>query len=118
MEPLDNQEIKIIGECLDATIQGPFLVDPQANDPWWEFPILMGLEPHEVSDIADLWPNVDMANTDVQLAINNSMNNLLGYPHGRWAEWPDYISVPPAEVLSIFRKWRVLTRQIDGNIFQ
>ncbi len=60
MESLNNQEIEIIGKCLDAVIQGPFLIDQQADDQWWEFPTLIGLEPEEVADIADLWPNVDM----------------------------------------------------------
>lgn len=115
MESLGNQELQIIGECLKAVAQGPFLVDPQADDPWWEFSTLMGLKPEELSDIADRWPDVDSASTDVQLAINNSMNNLLGYPHGCEAECSQYILVPAAEVARVFDKWRALTAQTDGD---
>lgn len=41
------------------------------------------------------------------IAINNSLNNLLGYPatNGN-EEWPKFISVARGEVARIFDKWR------------
>jgi len=115
MPSLDDQELQIIGQCLKAVAHGPFLVNRDADDPLWEFFPLMGLLPKELSDIADRWPNIDLASAKVQRAINNSMNNLLGYPHGCWAEWLQYISVSPAEVARVLDKWRTLTAQVDGQ---
>lgn len=40
------------------------------------------------------------------VAINNSLNNLLGYPHKKWALWPQYISASPEEVDAVFKRWR------------
>jgi hypothetical protein len=99
---LDKQDLKIIGECLNAVARGPFL-------PPREFHTLMGLNPKELLDIVDLWPNVDIASEQVQLAVNNSMNNLLGYPHHCEDVWPQYLSVPALEVARIFEKFRNLT---------
>ena len=42
----------------------------------------------------------------VKLAISNSINNLLGYPHGCSEEvWSQYISVSEDELGKIFLKW-------------
>ena len=54
MESLDRQEVEIIGVCHEAVVQGPFLLDRQADDPWWEIPEQMGRKPEEVADIAGL----------------------------------------------------------------
>jgi len=62
--------------------------------------------------VADKYPNVDedddsaTGNDDSWRAINNAFNNLLGYPHGKDAEWGSWIDVPPKEVERIFRKWK------------
>jgi len=84
---------------LHATATGPFFPD-------WEFHTLFGLERSDVKAIVDAWPAIDDASENVSLAINNSMNNLLGYPHGCDREWLTYISVSPEEVARIFKKWR------------
>jgi hypothetical protein len=96
---LSPEERQIVFECLRATATGPFFPD-------WEFHTLFGIERGDVKAIVDAWPAVDEANENVSLAINNSMNNLLGYPHGRDREWLQYMSVPPKEVARIFKKWR------------
>lgn len=115
MPELDNQELDIIGQCLKAIVYGPFLIDKSADDPWWEFHTLMGLTPNAFADIADSWPEVDLGNRDVQLAINNAMNSLLGYPHRCETEWPQYISVPAAEVARVLDRWRSITSHADGQ---
>jgi hypothetical protein len=115
MPALDNQELDIIGQCLRAVAYGPFLVDRNADDPRWEFHPLMGLTPKVFVAIADRWPNVELGDKDVQLAINNAMNNLLGYPHRCEPAWPQYISVPPAEVARVLDKWRRAKAQTDGQ---
>jgi len=99
LSDLDAKEREVVLECLRAAAAGPFFPD-------WEFQTLFGVNRDDVKTIVDAWPSVDEAQENVSVAINNSMNNLLGYPHGREKDWPRYISVPPTEVRRIFDKWR------------
>jgi len=42
----------------------------------------------------------------VQLAINNSLNNLIGYPHNATSqEWSHFVRVSRDELKSIYIKW-------------
>ena len=102
---LSAEERRVVFECLSAAATGPFFPD-------WEFHTLFGIERRDVKAVVDAWPAVDETSENVVLAINNSMNNLLGYPHGRDREWRQYISVSPEEVARIFGKWR--GEQISG----
>jgi hypothetical protein len=98
--PLDNLtpgERRVIRECLRAAAIGPFF-------PMWEFQTLFGLEHSEVADIA-FAPTMNDASPTMNLAINNAMNNLSGYPHKRQDIWSQYISVSPEEVRRILNKW-------------
>jgi hypothetical protein len=57
-------------------------------------------------NIADVLPNLDFDNEKVELAINNSINHLLGYPHCCFEEvWKKYISVSKDELEKIYLKW-------------
>ena len=96
---LNAAEQLTVRECLAAAANGPFFPD-------WEFQTLFGVERSEVRSILDAWPNLDETNENVLLAINNSMNHLLGYPHGREREWSQYISARPEDVARILQKWR------------
>jgi hypothetical protein len=104
LSDLDANERQVVLECLRAASTGPFFPD-------WEFHTLFGVERRDVQALADAWPNIDETKENVSVAINNSMNNLLGYPHGCDKDWPRYISVPPSEVRRIFDKWRDGKRQ-------
>lgn len=104
-EKLTPDEQNVIYQCLKATVEGPFFPD-------WEFSILFGLKRDEVAELVKVWSNVDHTSKLVQVAINNSLNNLLGYPHKRFDIWNDYISVSPSELADLFRKYR------DDNSFE
>ena len=39
-------------------------------------------------------------------ALNNAMNNLLGYPHGKHDAWTKYFDFTPEELRAVFVKWR------------
>ena len=105
LSDLSETELKIIGECLKAAVNGPFFDDQ-------EFPTLFGLTREEVKEVANRFPDVDefddepTGTDDSWVAINNTLLNLTDYPHGKDAEWDRYISVPPQEVVSIFKKWK------------
>ena len=40
------------------------------------------------------------------LAVNNALNNLLGYPHGKESSWSEFISADPTEVADVLARWR------------
>jgi hypothetical protein len=90
MRGLDQREMQLIGDCLWAAADGPFFED-------WEFRALFGLERTEVKRIAAEWPRVNPDDEIVSLAVQNSLNNLLGYPHGLDAELRG--SVPDAAAI-------------------
>ena len=96
---LTPQDKNVIYQCLKAVVEGPFIPD-------WEFHILFGRYRNEVKEVMDSWSEIDPNSENTQIAINNSLNNLLGYPHKRFDIWSDYISVSPSEVAEIYRKWR------------
>lgn len=99
VKDLNPTEREIVKDCLRAAVEGPFFPD-------WEFSTLFGLERDEVRKILESWPHLDEQNNDVVLAINNSFNNLIGYPHGLHDNWSDFIPVDVAELARIFSKWR------------
>src|SRR5690606_36020743 len=98
---LSNREKTIIGECLRAAADGPFL----AGD---VFQTLMGVERHTVRCLADQWPDVRDEDPDLSIAINNAMNNLLSYPHHCDEVWPDWISISRPDLNALFSRWRNL----------
>lgn len=100
--PIDNlepQEQRVVLECLKASTEGPFFPD-------WEFSTLFGLDREEIRAVVDRWPVDDRFDEKAAVAINNAMNNLLGYPHDQDEAWSEYISVSRDEVHAIFQKWR------------
>ena len=99
LDDLSQREKEIILECLRASVHGPFF-------PESEFHIIFGVDPDEVEKVISIWPNVNEDEIPVRLSINNSMNNLLGYPHNCGNHWSNFISVTKKELLRIFYKWK------------
>lgn len=97
---MNECERDVIRQCLRATVEGPFF-------PEWEFITLFGLERTKVEQILESWPPPNESAEDVQLAIKNSLRNLLGYPHRCEDEWSKFIFVSVDEVrriLEVFRR--------------
>lgn len=90
----------IIQECLNAVVNGPFIDD-------MEFSTLFGLSRAEVNEILVHWPNVNMQEEAVRVAISNSFNNLIGYPIDCPEKWPEYLSVTREQLVKMFDEWRV-----------
>lgn len=137
MRDLSDLEVKVIGECLRAAVEGPFFVwyrkveEPdhperdqawKAKSPrhrvttrerfersgaedWGEFQTIFGLTRDEVAEVAATWP-AERGSEVTEVAVNNAMNNLLGYPHKCDHVWSDYMSVSRAELKTLFREWR------------
>jgi hypothetical protein len=97
---LSEAERDIVRECLRAAVEGSFF-------PEWEFHTLFGIDREELRVVLNSWPMVAESNESVILAVNNSLNNLLGYPTTPTdQEWPKFISANRQEVKRIFDKWR------------
>ena len=97
---LDEREREVLRECLRAAVEGPFF-------PEWEFETIFGLKREEVRQVLLSWPQVDESNESTVRAINNSLNNLLGYPTRHKDEiWAKFISVSGMELAGIFDKWK------------
>lgn len=105
MHRFSSEDANVIYECLIAAVDGPFFPD-------WEFQIFFGLARDEVRQTAAEWPATWNAETQ-DIAVTNAMNNLLGYLHGKWDAWPQYISVAPTRVREILARW--LGTEIDNN---
>jgi hypothetical protein len=90
---------KIIRECLNAAVNGPFFPD-------WEFATLFGLAREEIKQILNQWPDVDINNGLIKTAINSSFNNLTGYPINEEEKWPEFISVSRKKLIKIYTVWR------------
>ena len=87
-----------VGACLRAAAEGPFF-------PEWEFHTLFGLHRDEVRAFAASWPNSKDERDEFQ-AVNNSMNNLLGYPHGLEAQWSSWIPVDRGDLEVLYASIR------------
>jgi hypothetical protein len=97
---LDERERAVVRECLRASVEGPFFPD-------WEFETIFGLGREDVRKVLLSWPEVNESDDSVVRAINNSFNNLLGYPTKNKQEiWPKFISVSGIELARIFDKWK------------
>lgn len=112
---LAEWEVTAIGDCLHAAAYGPFFVRTGKHPDMGDFHPIFGLWLDELRTVADAWPNTGNLDPEtVDLAVNNSMNNLLGYPHGQIEAWKDFIAATPEEVASVLRHWAQLMGRKGG----
>jgi hypothetical protein len=83
-EALSLTEIDVVKRSLQATVEGRFFPD-------WEFETLIGVDRETVKDVYEAWPNQTSNQEDFGCAVVGSLNNLLGYPHGRDEELVKYV---------------------------
>ena len=103
---LTPAESQLVRRCLRAAVHGPFFPDA-------EFETLFGMSRRDVAAIADTWPP-DERHEDVRLAIQNALNNLLGYPHGRMDAWSAHLQTTVTDVERVFTKWLAATESGPG----
>jgi hypothetical protein len=99
LKNLTKEEQSAVVECLVASANGPFFDDD-------DFHILFGMHRNELLKIIDNLSHIDDTDEVTIRAINNSIINLMGFPHNKEKHWDKYISVPPAELERIFEKWK------------
>jgi hypothetical protein len=100
MNGLTERDRQIIGECLDAFANGPFVPD-------WELPAVCGYERGDLVKLAAIYPNEEDSE-DMFYAINGAMNNLTGYPHRKEEELAKRVSASLEEIEAVYGKWRRL----------
>src|SRR5262245_15743532 len=108
---MTTSERRIIFECLTAAARGPFFSDADLS-------ILFGLDRSELLGIVARIPRIDDSEPSVRRAIGATLIDLLGYPHGKRAEWSSWISVSPAEVEQVANRWLALQPPIVYESFQ
>ncbi|SUS05868.1 conserved hypothetical protein [uncultured Defluviicoccus sp.] len=88
-----------MNEALAAAARGPFFPD-------WEFETLFGLTRDEVGEVAGQISTWSAASPKHRVAVGSAVNNLLGYPHGRDADWAAWLSVTPEQLAAAYVAWQ------------
>ena len=97
IEALSSAEVETIRRALRATVEGSFFPD-------WEFQTLIGLERSEVRQILDDWPRQSLGEVEFRCGVVNSLNNLLGYPHGCMDELAAYGLEGPEAISAVLER--------------
>ena len=96
MDLIDDDK-ETLRRCLEVAASGSVFEDP-------EFHALFGLRRPKVGAILSRWPNVDWTDPDVDLAVNNTLANLIGYPHGK--DLPSLVGADREHLEALLRRWR------------
>jgi len=96
---LTKEESEIVRQCMQCVANGNVILHD------FEFQMIMGVDVDEFMDIFEAWPNLDENDKYVKLAINNTLNNLIGYPHDMQKSWNEVMETPLSEIARIFQKW-------------
>ena len=99
LNDLTPDEREVVRRSLVAAAAGPYF-------PHWEFQALLGLTRAELSDVARAWPTVDETRESIRLASNNTLANLLGYPHQHMRQLERELGVNATRLAQVFTKWR------------
>ena len=96
---LTADEREVVRRSLVAAAEGPYFSD-------WEFQTLFSVTREQVAEILRAWPAIEDSREFVQLAINNTFANLLGYPHGKTDQLERELGVTTTRLEHVFTKWR------------
>jgi hypothetical protein len=100
LSALTDRDREIVYRCLVVS------ANESTVFPDSEFHTIFGLWRPDFINLVKQWPNLDESSDDVVCAINNAMNNLLGYPHRCHKDWALYFDFSPGELIEVFAKWR------------
>ena len=65
----------------------------------------MGFERAKLRQLLRDWPAIKDEEL-FDLAANNVLVNLLGYPHDSWDRWQEYSPATPQDLADLLRRWR------------
>lgn len=101
---LSTEDQDLLRRALVEAVDGPYFPD-------WELHTLMGVERDEVGAVADSWPDpptalgADALHTQ-ELATNNALVNLIGYPHCCDDRLREHLGVGRDGLRALFQRWR------------
>lgn len=98
--PLSSQEDReLIRRCLEACQDRRVFED-------FEFETLFGLIRPAFCAAARRWTEQGRVDPEIELAIHNALNSLLGYPHGMDDRLRVEFGVSREQLGEVFRRWR------------
>lgn len=110
LKNLNEDETEIVRSCLECVADGNVILHDR------EFQTTMGVEAEWFVAMFAKWPEIDESDMNTRIAINNALNNLLGYPHDFHDKWEVVMDTPLAEIDRNFQKWRgVYNDATDGK---
>ncbi|WP_373034080.1 hypothetical protein [Sulfurovum sp.] len=111
LKSLTKEELEIVRQSMQCVANGNVILHDV------EFQTIMGVDVDEFLDIFEAWPNLDENDVNVRTAINNTLNNLIGYPHDLQESWNEVMETPLSEVARVFQKWKGsdINSYIDGR---
>ena len=98
LEFLSLSEVALVKHSLRAAVEGKFF-------PEWEFETLFGVDRETVRKVYLSWPRQTIEDEVFWSAVIGSMNNLLGYPHGREEELTLYVPEGRTAILETLHRF-------------
>ena len=75
--------------------------------PDWEFQTIFGVTRPQMAQLVAQWPDLDdQTEGPARWAVNNAMNNLLGYPHKHHDDWDSHFPFGARDLFETFCAWR------------
>jgi hypothetical protein len=99
LSQLADDEQQVIHQCMKAIVGGRYLEG--------DIETRLGLDEDVYERIVDAFPHLDDSSddSDVTLAINNSMNEVLHGFQMSSTEWAKWFNVSRDDVLKVYQKW-------------
>ena len=99
-ERLSEKDKRIVRECMNAIVDGPFLDD-------FEFETRIGVDREEMRRILRTYPDLEDDNDEspTAICINNSLNEVsYGLPFSD-DEWSAWFTVTRSEIQEVYKAW-------------
>jgi hypothetical protein len=86
VDRLTPAQRQLVGLCLKAIVERSYIERDG------EFHSVMGVWRDEAVLVATMWPEIDPRCMPF-LVVNNTLVNLLGFPHGQWATLSELVGL-------------------------
>ncbi|MEP2784835.1 MAG: hypothetical protein ABJP33_20730 [Pseudoruegeria sp.] len=97
LSKLSAYDLDVVKKCIEASLDKRII-------PEMEFSILMGVSHEEAKAIVEAWPALNSDDEITQMTIQGSMNNLIGYPHGKFDLIQHDYDIDTAQISEVYLK--------------
>jgi hypothetical protein len=101
---LSPADVETVRHAIRASAEGGFFPDG-------EFETLFGVTRDIVRKVYQAWPQRSVSPEEFSCAVLGSLNQLIGYPHGRDAELLEYVPEAPASLQRALERLSSFNRQ-------